>query len=144
MVALGEDASAPPERAVDASRRPHCETAHASRELALVPGFDEQMHVVVLYREMHHAKVLARGARDRPSHASEDGLIAKPPDASAHRDVKRVSGTVLRARAMRHRPPVHARLAARPVTLTAPRPPSKIERELLWLGLLSARQHESG
>ena len=81
------------------------------------------MNVIVLHREMQHAKRSAIGRRDGPvNRTSENGLAKRrQPLAGAQRDVEREARLVLRTHAMRHpRPPNPGSPGAR--TRAAPRP----------------------
>jgi hypothetical protein len=72
MVALGPDSPRPARHTVDRAGGANRETAHSPRELVLVRGFDEQVNVVVLHRELEHPKrrirSCAKGIAQRLEH----------------------------------------------------------------------------
>src|SRR4051812_39421952 len=71
MVAIAPDLPAPPERAVDRQGDPDGQTLNAAAERAAPVAFDEQMDVVLLDREVNHAKRLPAGAGDGAANRRE-------------------------------------------------------------------------
>ena len=70
VIAVREHLASPPlpggaERGVDVTRRRDLEALHPAGERALVLGLDEQVDVGALQRDVHDAKPLAQGRRDR-------------------------------------------------------------------------------
>ena len=77
MIAIGEHVPLATDHAVDRSRETYGQAGHSPREGHLVRCFDDQMHVVGLHRELHHAKPLAPRVGEGPSKGHEDRLLAQ-------------------------------------------------------------------
>jgi len=79
------------------------EALHASRERSLVVGLDNEVQVVRLHREMHHAKARLFAQANRSLDGFAEQLIAakaRQAFAGAHRHVDRMPGLVSFASAM--------------------------------------------
>lgn len=56
MPAITPNSPAPPQEVIHISRKANHETTHAAREGLLASSLDDQMHVIVLNREVNDAK----------------------------------------------------------------------------------------
>jgi hypothetical protein len=75
MKSIFPDPASAPEHAIDRMREPSSQPHHAARKRALVVRFDEQMEVVGLHREVHHAKPRARRSPERTPKFEENHLF---------------------------------------------------------------------
>jgi hypothetical protein len=136
VIAVREDGSTRAKRTMNRVNHPNRKTLHASRECELIIGFDNQVKMVRLNREVHHAKVglLARG--DRAPHRVEQEPItaqAGKPLADALGHMHRMPCEMPLAPAVRHSRSDARRFASRPRPRTAVAFPF-LERKLLLSG----------
>src|SRR5262249_32798871 len=113
---------------------------HSSGERALVAGFDEQMQVIRLHREVHHAAIVpvalirfGDGALQR----WKDELRSQRPKYRAQRHVHWMAKRVVRASAVQ-RGPTQAGLAPSALSLATPRIG---KRKILLNGLSSIHRN---
>ena len=71
MESAAPDGSATSERSVERAPEPYQQAHHPSRKRLLVEGLDDQVDVVGLNRELHHAKPRAGGAGERLPQAAK-------------------------------------------------------------------------
>ena len=71
------------ERPVHGAREPDRETPSSSGKRATVPRLGEQMHVVVLDREMNDPEISVPGGSDGAAHGGEHARGAKTSDRLA-------------------------------------------------------------
>jgi hypothetical protein len=105
VVAIAPDApTAAAERSVQEAIGAHREALHPPREPVVVVGLDDEVQVVVLYRELHDPKVCATCPADCALEGVEQHLRAKAGEAAhrPHRDVQWVPVLVHRPLAMPH------------------------------------------
>jgi len=111
------------------------EALHASRERSLVVGLDNEVQVVRLHREMHHAKARLFAQANRSLDGFAEQLIAakaRQAFAGAHRHVDRMPGLVPFASAMGNTHSTAGGFPPRALSSAAVAGgPGK--RELLWL-----------
>jgi hypothetical protein len=99
------------DQGIDAAGDTNRQTTHARGQRALVRRFDEKMHVIELYGEMHDSKVPWRNeirVSDGAAQRRKDEGVAQRPETRAHRDVHRVRRPMFGPGAMRNARP-HAR-----------------------------------
>jgi hypothetical protein len=109
MEAVREHAAAPAGEAVEAASEPDLESADAAPKRHLVVGFDEEMEVIALKREVDDAKASARSVSGaqcvfqglEPRLGAEIAELPHDPK----RRMDRVPGDVFAARAMRNDAP---------------------------------------
>jgi hypothetical protein len=77
VVAIGEDLAFSGENAIERVRETNRDACHPTGKSDPIIGFYDQMNVVGLYREMHHAKPVPPGPGDCSTKRSKDQLLAK-------------------------------------------------------------------
>jgi hypothetical protein len=75
MTSILPDLSPALENAIDSMGEPGGQPHEPARKRALVVGLDQQMEVVGLHREVHHAKPRTRRSPQRPPNFKEDHLL---------------------------------------------------------------------
>ncbi|MFO0633952.1 MAG: hypothetical protein U0168_13970 [Nannocystaceae bacterium] len=105
MVAIVEQPPLPREQAIQVDREPCAESSHSLRQPPLALGFDQQMHVVVEYRELRdtESESPARCTKDTDDRARRTAG-AQRRDVATHsqRDVYRMVAIEARAGSMGH------------------------------------------
>ena len=132
MVAPVPDPSAPAERTVHGASETNREAAGAARKRASMLSFRDQVHVVVLNREMNDPEIGVPGRSDGAAHGGEHTRGAKAANRvdRPEGEVNRVSGDVLWARTVSDRVPTSGReLPA--CTASAPAPRTRRRQEEL-------------
>jgi len=114
VIAIAEDATAVAEGAVDCQGHANRQSLHAARKGSLILSLDDEVQVVRLYREVHHAKPGLLARADRSFDAFEQQPI--PPEARqafarSHRHMDRMPGEMWLAPSMGHAHSKPARLA---------------------------------
>jgi hypothetical protein len=122
MVTIPPHAPLPLENAVDRARHANRNAARSVRKRASVVGFDQEVKVVGLHREMDQSKRLARCLRQRISHGRKHAVApqARQAPQGAQRHVHGVTALVHGPRDVRHSRPLARRLPPRAVTAAAP------------------------
>jgi hypothetical protein len=104
VVAVGKDATAPPEPAVDRLREPDAEALHSACERARSVGLYEKMKMIRLDGEVHDAKIDARARGEGPLHdrADTSGPQGWQAAHAPKRDVKGMAPVVEQSSPVRH------------------------------------------
>jgi hypothetical protein len=75
MASILPNSSRTPEHAIDRMSEPACQPHEPARKRGLVVRFDEQVEVIGLHGEVHHAKPRARRSPERTPNFKEDHLL---------------------------------------------------------------------
>ncbi|HEY2388030.1 MAG TPA: hypothetical protein VGK30_13790 [Candidatus Binatia bacterium] len=122
MVAVGEDATAATNRAVDGTGETRADRHHAASERVAVARLDDEMRVIALQRVVHEAKSLAgaalgEGALDGMD--DPDGAKGRQTGHDTDGHVRRAGAAKVAARSMPNAG-IRTRLAARVGSSAAP------------------------
>jgi hypothetical protein len=96
MVAIGPESPAPTDDAVVRSREPNGQPRHPARERHAVVCFDDEMRVIALNREVHHAKPRSRRCAESAAKREKYALRshARQTVRTSERHVNRVTAMV--------------------------------------------------
>jgi len=95
--AISPEAPASRQEIVHVPRDAHGDAAHTTRKCSFVRRFDDQMKMIALHREMHHAEALriaTSGAEQRKAYRREHGLTAERRQTGTERDVHRLASSM--------------------------------------------------
>ena len=132
MIPIGPDATGATKLSVDRLRETDAKALHPSPQVATSFGFDEQVEVVPLHREVNDSEAPPRPHRQRASHGGKQPSATKGRQsaANAHRHVQWLTPVVDWPQAMRNTRDASCRLPACPSTTTAS--PVKPKLPLSW------------
>jgi len=105
VVTVGEDGAPVAKRTMRGVGHANREALHASRERLLVVGLDDEVQVVRLHREVHHAKARLLAHGNRVAKRFEEQPItpeARQPFACPQSNVDRIAGEMRRAPSVRY------------------------------------------
>jgi hypothetical protein len=74
VISVGEQASSPTHQPIDRQGNADGEPSDAIPQGDVFVSFDEQVNVVLLYREVNHAEAFVAGTTDRSLQGQEDSL----------------------------------------------------------------------
>jgi len=128
MIPIGPDTTGATKLPIDRLCEADAKALHPSPQVATSFGFDEQVDVVALHREVNDSEARPRPHRQRASHGRKQPSATKGRQsaANAHRHVQRMTPIVNRPPTMRHTGDSSSGLPTCPGTTATSRVESKL------------------